>query len=192
MNIRIKTDTGDEPVTIAKARQFVKHEDDSDTAEITLITDMVAAVRTHIERRTGLSLVGKTYEVFFRWDDKPFILPVSPVISVDKVEKVDYLGTKTELTLNTDYFKKGLYDIEIIPMLGATSDPLRNDNGLYDLLVTFQAGYGDDLTEDCPADILDAMMTQVVQWYENRDDFRELNFIGKVNKIVNTYKKMII
>jgi len=181
MDTRIKTDTKGEPLKQDDVLKFIKFEDTSNTSEIALIIEMMASVRTHFERRTGLSFMEKTYETLFKYDDKPYVLPVQPVISVDKVELVDCEETKTELDLNNGYYKRGLYQIEI-----QTSQ--MTSGGYYDLLVTYKAGYGHDDTEALPFDLQDAMKKQVKQWYDNRDDFYEFKILGSIEKILNTYK----
>lgn len=180
MDLRITTDLAAEILTLNEVAQFIKYEDSEQGDELSLIESMIGSVRSHFERRTGLSFAPKTFEVYFRKEEAPFILPVAPVISVDKVETVDYQGTKTELTLNTDYYKKGLYEVEITAPKG------------YDILVTFQAGYGDTNTQNLPEDLKHAMLMQILRWYDNRDDFYELKFMGSVEKILHTHKTRLI
>jgi len=194
MNTRIKTDTTSEVLEFDEVANFIKFEDkEANSDEVNLIYHMIKAVRVHFEGRIGRSFNEKVYETFFREADAPFILPISPVISVDTVELVDHEGTKTELTLNTEYNKRGLYDIEIIPFsMSGTRNPLISFGGYYDLLVTYKAGYGDDDTETLPYDLKQAMMRQVIQWYENRDDFRELNMLPGIEKIIQKYRKLFI
>ncbi|TSA54096.1 MAG: hypothetical protein D4R45_04490 [Planctomycetaceae bacterium] len=189
MNTRIKTDTKGEPLSKDEVFNFIKFEDTSNTSEIALIMSMIASVRTHFERRTGLSFMEKTYETLFKIDDKPFVLPIQPIISVDKVELVDQYGEKTELTLDTDYYKRGLYEIEIFTSsMAGWTNPLTSFSGYYDLFVTYKAGYGHGDTETLPFDLRDAMMKQIKQWYDNRDDFYEFKILGSIEKILNTYK----
>lgn len=184
MDLRIKTDIAQEVLSSDDVSQFIKFEDEDNADELALISGMIASVRTHFERRTGLSFASRTYEALFKYYDKPYILPVQPVISVDKVEIVDPEGTKTELTLNSEYYKKGLYQVEIICdyMTGS----------YYDLLVTFKAGFGDAATEDLPADLKDAMKMQIKQWYDNRDDFFEFKILGNIQKVLNLYKTKLL
>lgn len=180
MDLRILTDIAAEILTTDEVCQFIKLEDQDDGPELLLVEQMISSVRTHFERRTGLSFAPRTYEAFFRRSESPFILPVAPVISVDKVETIDYLGTKTEQTLNEGYYKKGLYEVEITPIEG------------YDILVTFQAGYGNTNTQNLPEDLRHAMLMQILRWYDNRDDFYELKFMGSVEKILHTHKTRLI
>ena len=112
MNTRIKTDTTSEVLEFDEVANFIKFEDKAaNSDETNLIYHMIKAVRVHFENRTGRSFNEKIYETLFREADAPFVLPISPVISVDTVELIDHEGTKTELTLNTEYNKRGLYDI---------------------------------------------------------------------------------
>jgi len=182
MDTRIKTDTTSDVLLSAEVVQFIKFEDTAELPEMELIDNMIRACRVHFEKRLGLSFIEKTYETFFSCSETPFILPVSPVIDVSKVETVSYEGTKTELVLNIDYRKSGLYEIEITPSLG----------GYYDLLVTYTAGYGHDDTEELPYDLRQAMLRQIIQWYENRDDFSEFNILPGIDKIANRYRKLFI
>jgi len=180
MKTRIATDITSEILTSDEANTFIKFEDD-DVSETSLINSMITAVRCHFEKRTGLSFIEKTYETFFRCDEGPFYIPLSPVISVDKVEKIDNEGTKTELTLNTDYFKRGFYDLEILPTLNSS-----------DLFVTYKAGYGHTDTETLPGDLIEAMKRQIAQWYDNRDDFMELNILGGIDKILQMHRTTFV
>ncbi len=178
MDKRIKTDITSEILTAQDLKTFIVY-DDNDAAEITLIDDMIKTVRTHLERRMSLSFGPRVYEVFFKSDDGPFILPVYPIISIDEVNTIDHEGDQVELDLNTGYYKKGAYEVEILPV-GSTN---------LDLLVECTAGYGHEDTEDLPLDIVGAIKSQVFQWYDNRDDFYEGNFLGLIDKIVRSYKR---
>jgi len=188
MDVRIKTDITSEILSAADVKPYIKYED-SDADEIIVIDDMIKTVRTHLENRTGSSFAERTYEIFFKADESPFILPVYPIISVDKVETVDYQGTKAELELNSGYYKAGLYEVNIIASLSAANNPFSESESSYNLLVTCKAGYGHEDTEILPKDIIGAIKTQVFQWYENRDDFYEGNYLGMVNKIIKLYRR---
>lgn len=192
MDTRIKTDITTEPLLYADVAQFIKFSD-SVAAEQTLIENMIKACRQHFERKCGLSFKERTYETLFRPFDAPFILPVMPIISVDKVETVDYQGTKTELTLNSDYYKRGLYQVEIqTSAVTGLKNPWRDGESSYDLLVTYKAGYGHTDTEVLPEALKEAMRRQVMQWYDNRDDFFELKFMGSIEAILRNYTAFII
>jgi uncharacterized phiE125 gp8 family phage protein len=193
MDTRITADIATEPVLYAEGAQYIKFNDAADTSEIALITSMIKACRVHMEKKTGLSFAERTYEVLFKKGDVPYVIPITPIISIDKVETVDYQGTKTELVLNSGYYKRGLYEIEIqtSEMVGL-SNPWASQAGSYDLLVTFKAGYGHTNTQVLPEDIREAIKKQVMQWYDNRDDFYEMKLLGSVESILRTYMAFII
>ncbi len=188
MDKRIKTDITSEILTAQDLKTFIVY-DDNDAAEITLIDDMIKSVRTHLERRMSLSFGARVYEVFFKSDDSPFMLPVYPIISIDEVNTVDYEGNQVELDLNTGYFKKGTYEVEILPVLGPSNNPFTGVSTNLDIMVECTAGYGHDDTEILPLDIVGAIKSQVFQWYDNRDDFYEGNFLGLIDKIIRSYKR---
>jgi uncharacterized phiE125 gp8 family phage protein len=193
MDTRIETDITTEPVLYADVAQFIKFSDPTNTAEVTLIENMIKACRQLFERRCGLSFKERTYETLFKPFDRPYIIPITPVISVDKVETVDYTGTKTELTLNSGYYKRGLYQVEIqTSEMTGLSSPWTSGAGSYDLLVTYKAGYGHTDTETLPEALKEAMRRQVMQWYDNRDDFYELKLLGSIESILRSYMAFII
>ena len=186
MNRRIKTDITSEILSAADVKTFIKY-DDTDAAEIVLIDDMITTVRAYLEKRLDISFAERTYEVFFKSDESPFILPIYPVISIDKVETVDIEGDKTELELNSGYYKLWAYEIEIKP--SSLQDPFGESDRL-SLLVTCKAGYGHSDTQDIPGDLLGALKSQVFQWYENRDDFYEGTYLGMIDKVIRLHRRI--
>ena len=193
MQIRIKTDIDTEPLSLTIMSQFLKYEDNAE-AENTLINAMISSVRILLEKRTGLTFAEKEYEILFEPDDYPYIIPVYPVISVDKVITIDYQGVESDsLVLNTGYYKSGMYEIElsISDLLNSNIMLPVDDRFRKRIKATVKAGYGHDDTETLPILLLDAMKTQVFQWYQNRDDFKELNTLGIINKAVNLFKRSI-
>lgn len=181
MDTRIVTDITQEPIAQEELQNFIKFDDDNSLEEA-LIASMIKAVRTNFETKTGLAFAEKTLSTHFGYHDRPYILPVIPVISIDKVEAIDIEGSKTELVLNSDYYKRGLYEVEIIPVMTAGSG----------LLVTYKAGYGNENTEELPEDLRYAIMAQIKQWYDNRDDFYEFKILGSIDKILNARKTKLL
>jgi len=188
MQIRIKTDLTTEPLTLAVMKHFLKYEEgeadaENLTAEESFINAMISSVRTILEKRTGLVFAEKVMEILFDTDDYPFVIPVSPIISVDKVITIDYQGTESDaLVLNTGYYKEGMYEILLtVPGIIKSSK----------LKATVTVGYKAGVTEILPVALMDAMKTQVFQWYENRDDFMEGNVLGIIDKVANLFLKTI-
>ncbi|MCF8218778.1 MAG: hypothetical protein K9J21_07325 [Bacteroidales bacterium] len=191
MEIKVKTGASVEPVDTNQVKQYIKFAYNDDTDEVSLLDNLISAVRTSIEMRTGLVLTEKTYEILFNQFDGEdfhhsavtmnpgalgFRLPVSPVYQITKIETIDLDDEIEELTKNTDYYQKGSYRPIILYPLAATQE----------LIVTCTAGYGNN-TESCPADIKEAIKKQVGRWYWNRDDYIEGKFIDEVSNIVNRY-----
>lgn len=188
MDNYVKTAAESDILDCDDVAQFLKYEDDEE-AENTLIDNMIAEVRDYFERATGLSFVSKTYITYFRHDDKPYILPVSPVIAIVKVETVDIDGTTSELTENSDYYKKGMHEVEIITDASSISNPFRTFAGKYDLKVEYTAGYGHASTGTLPASLLGAVKKQLLQWYDNRDDYNEYKILGSIEKVLNLHRR---
>jgi len=189
MQTRIKTDLTAEPLTLVVMKHFLKYEEgeadaEALTAEESLINAMISSVRTILEKRTELVFAEKVIEILFDPDDYPFVIPVSPIISVDKVITIDYTGTESDpLALNTGYYKTGMYEIELtVPEMIKSSK----------LKATVTVGYGNDDTEILPVALMDAMKTQVFQWYQNRDDFMEGNVLGLIDKVVMLFKREFV
>jgi len=178
---KISQDIMVEPVSTDEVRQFIKHTDDSDTDEIALISDMIKGVRWYIERQTGLALAEKIIiEYFDRDSNGQYVLNVAPVVDVIKVELLDLKETATELTLNEDYFLSGLYERIILTNEVSNSHTLR---------ITYTAGYGDN-TEPLPFDLKQAVMRQVKQWYDNRDEYLDGTYMNTVHAIIRSYQRI--
>jgi len=135
----------------------------------------------------------KAFEVHFDPSDYPFVIPVYPIISVDSMMAIDYKGTETPLILNADYYKTGMYEIDLIVNSLLNYDVMAESDKYKDRYkVTCQSGYGDDDTETLPVALLNAMQSQVFQWYQNRDDFHEGNVLGLIDKAVILFKREFI
>lgn len=95
-----------EPVT---ATEFKTYTGFSGTAQDTQLGEIITAARKWFEEYTGMSVVSKSYEVRYYYDDAVedyFELPFAPVSSI----------TSVEVSGNTsDYDQKGLNVINIKP-----------------------------------------------------------------------------
>jgi len=181
MQTRIKTDLS-EPLSLEIISQFLKYEDNA-VAENALINAMISSVRTILEKRTGLVFAEKEFEILFDYEDAPYIIPVYPFILISELLIIDYTGTEgNALVLNSGYTKAGMYEIELtVPGMIKSSK----------LKATCKAGYGHKDTETLPVALMDAMKTQIFQWYENRDDFIEGNVLGIIDTVVNLFRRTI-
>jgi len=193
MEIRITTDLSSEPVSLELIKQYIKFAYDTDTSEVVLIDNLNRAVRSHLERLTGLVFAKKSFEIRFTKEDAHFdsvtqspgadkyVIPVSPVISITKVTVVDLNDSSTELEKNSDYYVKGKYNRELIYALGNSQE----------LVVECNAGYGEGDTETLPADIQEAIKKQTGRWYWYRDDYVEGKFLPEVHSIISKYGNVL-
>ena len=177
---RISQDIVTEPVTLTDVKQFIKFSD-TDAGETSLIEDMIKGARVYIEKQTGLALAKKTIIEYFSQEyTREYVLSVAPFVSIGTVEVLDLEETATALTLNGDYFLKGLYERIIITGLVTSASQLK---------VTYDAGYGEDETETLPFDIKQAILRQVIQWYDNRDEFMEGRYNDQIGSIIQNYAR---
>ena len=121
MDKRIKTEITSEILSAADLKRFINY-DDTNAAEIELIDDMIKSVRTHLERRMSTSFAQRTYEVFFKSSDSPYLLPVFPIISIDTVETIDIEGTPVELVLNSISLRTTSLPVMLIGNVNAVID----------------------------------------------------------------------
>ena len=177
--IRITQDITTEPVTIADVKQFIKFSA-TDVAETSLIEDMIKGARVYLEQRTGLALAQKTFIEYFNKEYlNSYTLSIAPIISVDAVAVLDIEEAETAKTLNDGYYLRGLYERELLIEIAEISQ----------LKVTYKAGYGETETEDLPMDIKQAILRQVLQWYDNRDEFINGTYMDQIGDIIRMYNR---
>jgi len=171
MDVRVTTDLTSEPVSLAEQRNYLEFTA-TDTTEDTLISAMIKSARILLERRSNLALGLKTLTVLFKANEvinDSVVLPYSPFVSITTVKMVDITGTKTTLTLNTDYYKQGLTDITVfISSNGAGIQPGASITG-QDVEVIYVCGYGAG-SETLPAVWSQLIKDQVKIWYLRGDN----------------------
>jgi len=175
VEIKVITDLSSEPVTTAIAKNYVKASYGTDAVEEALIASMVKAARQLIEEEADRSLGEKTIDIFFHADEiqaKRVRLPAGPHGDFTHVKSINQEGTETTLTLNTDYYKRGLQFKEL-EFLSASVNPWsEGDSVSDDYVVRLVAGYGiSETTEDLPEGFKQAILKQVAEWYVNREDY---------------------
>lgn len=105
IEVKIKTDTGAEPLNVDELKSYLGQSGSDKDAELQLI---IAAGREAVERKYLISLKPKTYTVYVREPGTEVEVPHPPTVSVSDAVQVDGEGTEKELTLNTDYFTYGV------------------------------------------------------------------------------------
>jgi len=126
------------------------------------------------ERYTGKSFGEKTINVFFHADEiinDKVELPYGPHKSITSVSSINQEGTVTALTLNTDYYSRGLQYLEL-EFLSDTMSPWQEGSILADdYKVIMVAGYGASGLEALPEIGVMAINKAVAEWYLNREDY---------------------
>ncbi len=163
MTLILVTPPAAEPVSLIEAREFLRIDDDRDTA---LIETLIAAARVALETRTGRVFVTQAWRyVFDAWPpDRLVHLPIAPLVSVDAVTVYDIDGDPTVLTA-TDYV------VDLVgapPRLklnsGALAMPGQSLNGIE---IDLTVGYGS--AAEVPAPLKAAILQLVAHWYERRE-----------------------
>lgn len=162
---RIITDISAEPVSTSEAKLWCKVQDSADDS---LFTILIKSARRMLEKYTSSSFAEKT--IHATWietpDDNLLEIPYGPVISIDKVYRIDEEGNEEELTLNSDYYVLGDQDAILrITKYWSSGDVHENS-----IRVEYTAGYGDTATETLPGELKLAILKQVATDYELREN----------------------
>lgn len=110
MELKVLTTSITEPVTVAEAKSFMGYPSTEVTQDLT-ITAMIKTAREFVEQRTALSLVSKSYKVYFTEDESEdgwYELPASPVLAAPAI-------TVSMSGVSTTFQQKGLDRIKIKP-----------------------------------------------------------------------------
>jgi uncharacterized phiE125 gp8 family phage protein len=173
IQIERTTDTN-QAVTTAEMKVYLKTNYGADTDEDALLVDLIFAATRFLEDRFNFSITSKAWTA---WTDRKkdltckFKLPRGPHLTITSVKRVDDEGTKTTLTLNTDYYKKGLTDL-VLYFQGSPSDgvPRGANINLYPIEVVFTAGFA-----TVPDDLKAAVMQLVAENYVNRENTTDVS-----------------
>ena len=165
LQTKVTTDITTEPVSTAEAKLYCKVQD---TADDTLFTLLISSARRMLEKYTMTSFAKKT--IHATWVETPkdniIELPYGPIISIDKIYRIDEEGNEEELTLNSDYFVLGDQDAIIrITKYWSSGDVHENS-----IRVEYKAGYEDTATEPLPEELKLAILKQVATDYELREN----------------------
>ena len=162
---RVITDIVTEPVSVAEAKLYCKVQDTADDA---LFPVLITSARRMLEKYTMTSFAEKTLHA--TWVEVPRTnyveLPYGPIISIDKMYRIDHEGTEEELTLNSDYYVMGDQDA-IVKITTYWSSGKVYVNSIR---AEYKAGYGNAATEDLPGDLILAILKQVATDYELREN----------------------
>lgn len=151
----------EEPVSLAKARAFLRLDD---TAEDGLVQSLVAAARLHVEAVTGKAMLAQSWRLVLDcWPQSRMVaLPVTPFISLTEITAYDMEGEPHAVPL-AQFLDAP--DRLMLPRQVAGMPLLREQGGIE---IDYVAGFGVE-PEDVPADLVQAMLVLVGYWFEHRD-----------------------
>jgi len=107
MKAKIFTAPVIEPISIAELRLHLRIDAETveDHEEDSLLTDLIASARYHVENVTRRALLSQTWDYYLDdWPADAITLPFGNLQSVTSVKYKDTAGTETTLVLTTDYY----------------------------------------------------------------------------------------
>ena len=155
-----------EPVTLAEAKAFLRLDGSEEDA---LVDRLIAAARLHLERDLGLALMAQRWtQVFDRWPGETAPLGPWPVSAVEAVTVKDALGEAQEVDDGSYVADLAGRPARLIRP-GGWPEPGVAAGGIE---ITFAAGFG-EARDDVPADLRQALLMLVAQWFERRTGLEE-------------------
>lgn len=167
------------PVTLDEVKADLKIEQ---TAEDTMLTDLILAATEYAASVVGKSFVTQTWALSIRCATNRIHLPVFPAISIESITYFDGDNTSQTLDKNDFYLYSGEDWAYIEPKAG-TEWPALFDR-LDALTIEFVAGFG--AAEKVPGTIKRAIRLTVAHWYRNRSPTVAGTIVSKVPMSVDT------
>lgn len=188
-----------ECVDLATAVNYLKQNYGSLSIEDTLIKTLLVSARHWIEEYTKRAIVRQTI-VFYVYDDEEQVvevtLPFYPVVltasDVTSVKRVDYEGTETTLTRNTDYYIEGLNALKL-SISKTWSTGAIGGAGSQGIKITYEAGYA--TVASVPKPLVLAILKLMAENYVNREqsaDWSISNVPFDVTKLLSPYKDLYL
>lgn len=152
LDVQIKTDLVEEPVTLFQMKEYLNIDYMSWDS---LITTLISSARTRLERYTGVSFGTKTLVATYQQVASNIEIPYGPIQSITHVKSIDESGVKTTLVAGTDYL-----------VTGNAYKNIRFYNGIdTPIEIEYVAGY-----TTTPADLKVGIMKQVAMDFEYREN----------------------
>lgn len=104
LDVKILTDISIEPVTTSELKSYLNIDY---TSWDVLLGNLISSSRIRLERYTGCSFGSKVLVATFMQTANEIEIPYGPVQSIEYVKAINDDGTKTTLTLGTDYIVIG-------------------------------------------------------------------------------------
>jgi uncharacterized phiE125 gp8 family phage protein len=153
-----------EPVSLPEMRAYLRLDD---SAEDDLVTALVKAARLVVEAASGRQLVEQTWRlVLDRWPcGRKVLLPLSPLIRVERVRVFDAAGAPTDLASALVRAESASDPPHVVVAAGAPEPGLPAEGIHLDVAV----GFG-PAPADVPAPLAQGVRMLVARWFENRGD----------------------
>lgn len=152
-----------EPITVAEAKQWLNIDyDDQDT----VIASIIKAARLKIEKRCGISIALKQYEIKAA-SFEGIALQNPPIVSVDAVKYLDTDGVEQTVPPSDYVLMDDAYAPYLFPVVNWPSTAQRPDA----VRVTYTSGIDieDSPPDEVPDDLLQAMRLEIGAMFENRE-----------------------
>ncbi len=169
MSVQIITGagTGDEPVTLARARRHLRLPDDftDDDADI---QDWITAAREEAEAHLKRSIARQQLRVSldrFPGTDGAIKLPLPPLLEIQSVVYTDRTGADVTLAGEAYYVDDAQSPPWVLPAYGTTW-PSTLEGVANAVRITYLAGW---TPANCPRAIVSWMLTRIGSLYENRE-----------------------
>lgn len=156
-----------EPVVLSEAKAHLRIPAE-DTGDDAYITALIMAAREIAERYTNLTFITQVRQLKLdRFPCTSYIeLPYGPVASVTEFTYLDSDGASQPLVLNTDYVLDIHNEVARVQHVnGWPSTACR----IATVTIKYSAGFG-ALSTDVPYAIRQAILMQIANLYENRQD----------------------
>jgi uncharacterized phiE125 gp8 family phage protein len=190
MNLKTIT-PGNEVLTRNIVKNYIKLEENV-ILEDTLIDSLITTARNLSEEYMDRALSSRSMQVIINTDDLSdnlFALPLAPQSEVTQVVEIDLEGNETTLTLNTDYYIKGINELTFIR--NKTISTGYSEDYIYK--INYTCGYGiatgaeNIQTPTMPEAIKLAMLKQIEMWYDARGS-EMMVLSNDVRRILDAYK----
>jgi len=197
MKTRIVTPSTEQIIDVNYLANYISNNELSNDDNIKILNDMINAAQKAVEKKIDISLVSKVYREYYESGeiiDNLIQLGKPPHSTVGSVIREDFQGTKTTLTLNTDYYVRGeTYKmVELVSTLTSSVVVTGGINADDNYIIEFTSGYGiigANATEALPQDLKLGIAQQVAEWWVNRSNFNP-NLISnsQLLDIINTHE----
>jgi uncharacterized phiE125 gp8 family phage protein len=196
MKVQVITDITSEPVTVAEAKLWCKV---TGTAEDTIFPILITSARMAMEKYTACAFGAK--KIFATWTTIPsdwlLIMPYGPIVSIDKVYRIDPAGNETTLVVNSDYWVTEDGNVQLSQHWSTVRSagiwPTHYEPG-NSYRVEYTAGYGATTTEPLPQPLKHAIMKQIATDYifrENITDHGSTNLSNESKQLAAPFRRMI-